>query len=60
VGIVSSSISYGDGRTDELGGSTSATKSHTYSTTGTKDVVVTVVDTTGRTSTGSTSVTVIP
>lgn len=60
VGIVTSSIDYGDGSIDELGGSTSASKTHTYSTAGTKSVVVSVVDTAGRTSTGSTSVVITP
>ena len=60
VSIVTASIDYGDGQVDELGGATSVTKTHTYKTTGTKTVVVSATDTTGRTSTGSTSVVVTP
>lgn len=60
VGIVSSSIDYGDGSSDELGGATSASKTHSYAAAGTKTVVVSVLDTASRTSTGSTSVVITP
>ena len=43
VGIVSSSIDYGDGQVDQLGASTSAKKAHQYATTGQKNVVVSAV-----------------
>jgi Big-like domain-containing protein/PKD domain-containing protein len=58
--IVSSSISYGDGSTDELGGGviTAATRTHTYGAAGTFNVVVSAVDVTGQVGTASTSVTV--
>jgi hypothetical protein len=60
VGIVSSRINYGDGSSDSLGGATAATKTHTYTTTGTKSVVVSATDTSGRTSSGSTTVVITP
>ena len=56
VGIVSSTIDYGDGQVDQLGASTSAKKAHAYATSGQKNVVVTATDTTGRTTPGSTVV----
>jgi hypothetical protein len=60
VGIVSSSIDYGDGQVDVLPAAPSATKTHSYSTTGQKNVVVTVNDTAGRSSPGTTFVTITP
>lgn len=56
VGVVSASIDYGDTQVDQLGGSTSATKTHFYSTPGQKNVVVTANDTAGRPTQGSTVV----
>jgi Big-like domain-containing protein len=58
VGIVTSSIDYGDGQVDQLGAAGAATKTHTYTTSGQKNVVVTVVDTLGRTSVGTLVVTI--
>ena len=60
VSIVSSSIDFGDTQVDQLGAATSITRKHFYSSTGTKTVVVTVLDTTGRTTVGSTSVLITP
>ena len=60
VGIVSSSIDYGDGQVDTLPAATSATKTHSYSTPGLKNVVVTVNDTAGRSTPGTNVVTITP
>lgn len=60
VGIVSSSIDFGDGQVAQLGAAASATRTHSYSTPGSKTVVVTVNDTAGRSSPGSTVVTITP
>jgi len=57
LGVVSASIDYGDGQIDQLGGATGAiTRTHAYSAVGTKAVVVSVTDTSGRTNQGSTTV----
>jgi PKD repeat protein len=58
VGITGASIDYGDGRVDQLGAATSATKVHVYSANGTYPVTVTATDTVGRTTPGSTIVTI--
>jgi hypothetical protein len=58
VGIVSSSIDYGDGQVDQLGAAASATKTHSYSSAGPKNVVVTAIDTAGRSTPGTTVVVV--
>ena len=58
ISIVSSSISYGDGTVDQLGGGTSFIKTHSYTTAGVKSVVVSTHDTANRDSQGSTSVTI--
>jgi hypothetical protein len=60
VGIVSSSIDFGDGQIAQLGAAASATRTHSYTTPGPKNVVVTVNDTAGRSSPGSTVVTITP
>lgn len=60
LGLQSTSIDFGDGSSQQLGGATSATITKSYTSAGAKSVVVTVVDTTGRSSTGTTSVTITP
>jgi hypothetical protein len=60
VSIVASSIDFGDTQVDQLGAATSITRKHFYLSPGTKTVVVTVLDTTGRTTVGSTSVLITP
>ena len=60
VGIRSTSINYGDGTIEDLGGLTSGSKVHVYQSTGTTQVTVTVIDTANQTSTGSTAVKIIP
>jgi hypothetical protein len=58
VGVQSTSISFGDGTSADLGGATSANVPHQYTTTGQKQVIVTVLDTTGQTTQGTTSVSI--
>ena len=59
VGIQDATVNWGDGSSQDLGGvSGTVTLQHTYSTNGTFSVTVTVKDTLGRTTTGSTSLSV--
>ena len=59
IGIVRTSINFGPGEeTRQLGGATSVTVSKQYTTPGTRLVTVTVVDTTGVTSEGTTTVSI--
>ncbi|HEY7290552.1 MAG TPA: Ig-like domain-containing protein [Vicinamibacterales bacterium] len=58
IAVQSLSIDYGDGGHDDLGSTQSATQQHVYTTTGTFTVTVTVLDTLGRTTTGSTRVSI--
>ncbi len=60
IGVQRTSISYGDGVTEDLGGATSVTRTHRYTTSGQKAVTVTVLDTAGQTTEGTTSVSVTP
>jgi hypothetical protein len=60
IGIQSTTIDFGDGTSQQLGGASSASVPHRYSTTGTKTITVTVIDTTGATTLGTTSVSVTP
>ena len=60
IGVQKTSISYGDGVTEDLGGATSVTRTHQYSVSGQKAVTVTVLDTAGQTTEGTTSVSVTP
>jgi hypothetical protein len=66
IGIVSTTIDFGDGRSAVLGGASSASVPHRYNSgpapegPGTKVVTVTVVDTSGETTIGTTSVTITP
>jgi PKD repeat protein len=58
IGIVSTTIDFGDGTSASLGGATSASQPHTYPASGNFPVTVTVTDTTGTTTVGSTIITV--
>jgi hypothetical protein len=59
IGIISTTIDFGDGRPPaDLGGATSATVPHNYTTAGNFLVTVTVTDTAGNVTTGTTSVSV--
>ncbi|HUR35840.1 MAG TPA: Ig-like domain-containing protein [Vicinamibacterales bacterium] len=60
IGVQRTSISYGDGVTEDLGGATSVTRTHQYTSAGQKAVLVTVLDTAGQTTEGTTSVSVTP
>jgi PKD repeat protein len=53
-------ISFGDGQTADLGGATSASVPHVYTTTGTFTVTVTVLDTTGQTTIGTAAISIGP
>jgi PKD domain len=59
VALQSTVIDYGDGVTQQLGGAATATVTHSYSTAGTKAVTVTVVDTSGQSTPGTTTVVVL-
>ena len=61
IGIVRTSINFGPGEeTRQLGGATSITVPKQYTTPGTRLVTVTVVDTTGATTEGTTTVSITP
>ena len=61
IGIVRTSINFGSGEeTRQLGGATSITVQKQYTTPGTRLVTVTVVDTTGATTEGTTTVSITP
>jgi hypothetical protein len=61
VGIVRTSINFGAGEeTRQLGGSTSITVQKQYASVGPRLVTVTVVDTTGATTEGTTTVSITP
>ena len=51
-------IDFGDGQSADLGGATSASVPHVYTATGTFTVTVTVLDTTGQITTGTTAVSI--
>ena len=53
-------IDFGDGQSADLGGATSASVPHVYTSTGTFTVRVTVVDTSGQTTVGTTAVSIGP
>ena len=57
LGIVDTTIDFGDGKSSDLGGATSTSVEHTYAA-GTFTVKVTVTDTTGTTTTGTTFISV--
>lgn len=56
IGVVRTTISFGDGEVRELGGASSASVAKTYSTPGTFTVTVTVTDTVGQVTEGTTTV----
>jgi hypothetical protein len=59
IGIISTKIDFGDGKPPaDLGGATSATVPHNYTTPGNFLVTVTVTDTAGNVTTGTTSVSI--
>ena len=58
IGAVDTSITFGDGQSADLGGATTASEPHVYATTGAFTVTVTVTDTSGQTTLGTTSVSV--
>jgi len=58
IGAQDVSINFGDGATQDLGGSISVAVSHTYVITGTFTVTVTVLDTTGQSTPGTTQVSI--
>jgi PKD repeat protein len=60
ISVQDLSINFGDGQSADLGGATSASVPHVYTTQGTFTVTVTVLDTTGQTTTGTTAVSVGP
>jgi hypothetical protein len=54
------SVDFGDGSSADLGGATSASVPHVYTATGTFTVKVTVLDTSGQTTIGTTAVSIGP
>jgi Big-like domain-containing protein/PKD domain-containing protein len=58
VGIVNTTIDYGDGFQDSLGGGATPQARHTYTVGGTYTVTVRTIDTAGTTSIGTTTVSV--
>jgi Bacterial Ig-like domain (group 1)/PKD domain len=60
ISVQDLSINFGDGQSADLGGATSASVPHVYTTQGTFTVTVTVLDTTGQTTTGTTAVSIGP
>jgi PKD repeat protein len=60
IGIQNTTISFGDGTSQSLGGAATANVPHDYATAGTKLVTVTVLDTTGQTTEGTTTVSITP
>jgi len=51
-------IDFGDGQSADLGGAASASVPHVYTAAGTYTVTVTVIDTTGQVTTGTTAVSI--
>jgi len=60
ISVQDLSINFGDGQTADLGGATSASVPHVYTTQGTFTVTVTVLDTTGQITIGTTAVSIGP
>lgn len=53
IGVQDMKIDFGDGTSSDLGGATSAAVPHVYTAVGTYTVTVTILDTTGTTTTGT-------
>lgn len=60
ISVQDLSISFGDGASADLGGASSASVPHVYTTQGTFTVTVTVLDSSGQTTTGTTAVSIGP
>jgi Big-like domain-containing protein/PKD domain-containing protein len=60
ISVQDLSIDFGDGQRANLGGATSANVPHVYTATGTFTVTVTVLDTSGQTTIGTTAVSIGP
>lgn len=60
ISVQDLAINFGDGQSADLGGANSASVPHVYTTTGTFTVTVTVLDTSGQTTVGTTAVSVGP
>jgi adhesin/invasin len=60
ISVQDLAINFGDGKTADLGGANSASVPHVYETTGTFTVTVTVLDTSGQTTVGTTAVSIGP
>jgi hypothetical protein len=58
ISVQDLSIDFGDGQRANLGGATSASVPHVYTTTGTFTVTVTVLDTSGQTTIGTAAVSI--
>jgi PKD repeat protein len=58
IGAVDTAINFGDGTSADLGGATTASEPKVYTAQGTYTVTVTVTDTSGQTTLGTTSVSV--
>ena len=58
VSVQDLSVNFGDGSSANLGGASSAQVPHVYQSVGTFTVTVTVVDSSGQTTTGSTAVSI--
>ena len=58
ISVQDLTINFGDGQSADLGGATSASVPHVYTATGTFTVTVTVLDTTGQMTTGTTAVSI--
>jgi PKD domain len=60
IGVQNTSIDFGDGEVRQLGGATSASVTKSYSTPGVRTVTVAVLDTAGRTTIGTATVSITP
>jgi len=58
ISVQDLTINFGDGSSADLGGATSASVPHVYTAVGTYTVTVTVLDTTGQITTGTTAVSI--
>jgi adhesin/invasin len=58
IGVQNTSIDFGDGEVRQLGGATSASVTKTYGTAGVRTVTVSVLDTAGRTTIGTATVSI--